>query len=315
MSLIHSAELSKVNPFEYLVALHRNHAIVEENPEEWMPWNYGTPWLGLRWQGGAGTQDFPDRGSSCVQNYACVPEGHTSLLGDLAMLERLLSCAFASFVALGVAAPPAAQAATPQAASSRSPLFDVTDTALVVIDYQPQMFAGLVGVDPKMVELNVRFLARAARLYKMPIVLSTVSVGAGVNSPTIPTLLEELPGLVPIDRTTMDAWQDPDFLKAVRATGKKKIIMLGLWTEICVVFPTLDAIADGYKVMIVTDAIGGTSALAHETGIRRMIQAGATPTTAFALSDELFKSWDRQPYADVKHGLSKWYAEELKKIK
>ena len=232
------------------------------------------------------------------------------------MSYRIFRIVLASLATLAIAFPTVAQQAPPtKTGHFKSPLFDATDAALVIMDYQPQMFAALAGVDPKMVELNVRFLARVARLYKMPIVLSTVSVGAGVNSPTISTLLQELPGVVPIDRTTMDAWEDPNFLKAVKGTGKKKLIMIGLWTEICVVFPAVDALAEGYEVMIVTDAIGGTSLLAHETGIRRMIQAGALPTTSFSLSDELFRSWDRQPYADIKHSLSKWYREELDKTK
>jgi nicotinamidase-related amidase len=193
---------------------------------------------------------------------------------------------------------------------SKRPIWDAADAALVLIDYQPEMFAQLRSSDPKLVELNVRFLARIAKAFKMPVVLSSVGVTMGVNKPTIETLTAELPDLNVIDRSSMDAWEDEAFLKAIKATGKKRLIFAALYTEICLTFPVIEALADGYEVMTVNDAVAGLSLVAHDTAIQRMIQAGAIPTTAFALSTELFRDW-KTPFAAIARPILYWYAGEL----
>lgn len=192
----------------------------------------------------------------------------------------------------------------------KRPIWDAADSALVLIDYQPEMFAQLRSSDPKLVELNVKFLARLAKAFKMPVILSSVGVTMGVNKPTIETLVAELPDLNVIDRSSMDAWEDAAFLKAIKATGKNRLIFAALYTEICLVFPVIEALADGYEVMFVSDAVAGMSLVAHETAILRMIQAGAIPNTTAALGTELFRDW-KNPIAAIARPVAIWYMTEL----
>ena len=135
----------------------------------------------------------------------------------------------------------------------------------------------------------------------MPIVHSTINVASGRGQPTVPELAELLEDDFPaIDRTSTNAWEDAEFLAAVRATGRRKLILCALWTEICMAFPALDALREGYDVYPVVDAIGGTSEEAHRTGIERVVQAGAQPVTWVALAVELQRDWAREEtVADV----------------
>src|SRR6201989_1215875 len=142
------------------------------------------------------------------------------------------------------------------------------DCALVLIDYQNEMFEVIrseTGAD--LVEMHVRLLAKTARALDMPIVLSTVGVGYGFNGPTLPSILSELEGLEPIDRTSMNAFEDDAFREAVKATGRKRLIIAGLHTEICLTFATVQALKDGYDVMVVTDAGGGRSHVPPRTAL------------------------------------------------
>src|SRR6202020_2879882 len=132
--------------------------------------------------------------------------------------------------------------------------------------------------DAEMVELHVRLLAKTAKGYKMPIVLSTVGVNLGFNGPTLASIASELDDVDPIDRTSMNAFEDPAFRAAVEATGRKRLIIAGLHTEICLTFATVQALQDGYEVLYVTDAVGGRSEVAHRTAIERLAHAGAVPT-------------------------------------
>src|SRR5580692_5514664 len=144
------------------------------------------------------------------------------------------------------------------------------DCALVLIDYQKEMFEVIRSeTDAAMVELHVRLLAKAAKAFDMPIVLSTVGVGFGFNGPTLPSILSELGGIEPIDRSSMNAFEDDAFREAVKATGRKRLIIGGLHTEICLTFATVQALKDGYDAMFVTDAVSGRSQIAHRTGIER----------------------------------------------
>ena len=117
---------------------------------------------------------------------------------------------------------------------------------------------------------NIVRVTKAAKAFGVPIVVSTVNVTTGRNKPMISQLHDVLPGIEPIDRTTINAWEDADFLGAVRATGRRKLIMAALWTEACVAFPTLDALQEGFEVYPVVDAVGGTSAEAHKSGLERI---------------------------------------------
>src|SRR4029077_16791084 len=121
---------------------------------------------------------------------------------------------------------------------------------------------------------------------------STINVANG-QGPTLPGLAEELTDSPPIDRTQINSWEDVEFLEAVRATGPRKLILCALWTEVCMAFPALDAIREGYEVSPVVDAIGGTSSEAHRAGIERTVQAGGEPIGWAALAGELQRDWDR----------------------
>jgi nicotinamidase-related amidase len=121
-------------------------------------------------------------------------------------------------------------------------------------------------------ELNVRLLARTAKPFDMPIVLSTVGVEYKINSPTVPAIQAELKDVKPIDRTSMNAFEDQAFSAAVKKTGRKRLIVGGLHTEICLTFAVVQALKDGYEVMYVTDAVGGRSQVAHRTAIERLVR-------------------------------------------
>jgi nicotinamidase-related amidase len=188
------------------------------------------------------------------------------------------------------------------------------DVALVLIDYQKEMFENVKSeTTPDQIDLNVRFLIRAAKAFNIPVVLSTVGVQMGVNGPTRASITGELPGLEPIDRTSMDAWEDKGFRAAVEKTGKKRLIFGALYTEICLAFPIVDAMRDGYETMFVVDAVGGMSQLAHRTAIERLTAAGAIPNTSLALVTELFRDW-KSPLADKARTVIKWYTPELQKL-
>lgn len=188
------------------------------------------------------------------------------------------------------------------------------DCALVLIDYQKEMFEVIRSeTDADLVELHVRLLAKSAKAFGVPIVLSTVGVGFGFNGPTLPSILSELEGIEPIDRSSMTAFEDEAFREAVKATGRKRLIIGGLHTEICLTFATVQALKDGYDVMFVTDAVGGRSQIAHRTGIERLSHAGAVPTTALAVTTELFRDW-ATPARDPALEVIYWYFTEIPKL-
>src|SRR5476649_2890706 len=189
------------------------------------------------------------------------------------------------------------------------------DCALVLIDYQKEMFEVIRSeTSADLVELNVRLLAKTAKAFDMPIVLSTIGVAFKINSPTVPTIAGELSGIEPIDRTSMNAFEDRAFRDAVKKTGRKRLIVGGLHTEICLTFAVVQALKDGYDVMFVTDAVGGRSQVAHRTAIERMSHAGAVPNTSLAVVTELFRDW-ASPIADKARDVIYWYFREVTKLK
>ena len=167
------------------------------------------------------------------------------------------------------------------------------NSALIIIDFQPTQVNSVRSMDRQQLVQNVVSIARIASTYGLPIILSTVNVESGRNQPTVQDLLEVLPGIPQIDRTTINAWEDVDFKKAVEATGRKKLIMAALWTEACLTFPTLDALREEYDVYPVADAVGGTSLEAHQAALERMVQAGAKPTSWVQMACELQRDWAR----------------------
>ena len=188
------------------------------------------------------------------------------------------------------------------------------EVALVLIDYQEEMFANVKSeTTADEIELNVKFLTRAAKAFNIPVVLSSVGVEMGVNRPTRASIRDELSDLPVIDRSSMDAWEDGAFRAAVEKTGRKKLIFGALYTEICLAFPVVDAIRDGYEAMFVVDAVGGMSQLAHRTAIERLTAAGAIPNTTLALVTELFRDW-KSPIADKAREVITWYLPEAQKL-
>jgi nicotinamidase-related amidase len=125
------------------------------------------------------------------------------------------------------------------------------------------------------------------------VVLSTVNVNTNINKPTIHQITDVLSDVEPIDRTSINAWEDDDFVRAVRATERRKLLIAALWTEVCLVFPALDALHAGYEVFPVVDAVGGTSVEAHDLAVERLIQAGAQPTSWVQVICELQRDWNR----------------------
>ncbi len=166
------------------------------------------------------------------------------------------------------------------------------NAVLALIDYQPEQYTGVASVRHEELVAHVTMLGRVATTFELPVVLSTVYVKHGMSG-TNEELLEALPGVPEIDRTTMNSWEDPEFRAAIEQSGRKKLIIAGLWTEVCVTFPTLDALREGYQVFVVADAIGGVSPAAHNSAMQRMIQAGAVPITVLGLACELQRDWGR----------------------
>lgn len=171
------------------------------------------------------------------------------------------------------------------------------NSALVVIDYQPSQVAAVRSMDRDLLLKNIVSTVKLARLFGLPVVHSTVSVKLGRNKPTVSPIADLLRDFPPIDRTSMNAWEDGEFVRAVRATGRRKLIFCALWTEICMSFPALDALREGYDVYPVADAIGGTSLEAHRAGLERVVQAGARPIGWVALAGELQRDWARSETA------------------
>ena len=161
------------------------------------------------------------------------------------------------------------------------------NAALILIDYQPQLVDGAKSIDREVLINNVVAMAKGAQMFDLPIVLSTVGVNAGYQEDTIEELQAVLSDVETIDRTAVNAWEQEEFRAAVEATGRRKLIMGGLWTEVCLVFPALDLLREGYEVYALSDASGGTSVDAHERGMQRVIQAGAAPVTWEAVMAEM----------------------------
>lgn len=166
------------------------------------------------------------------------------------------------------------------------------DSILVLIDHQPFQFANLHSHEPTMVANNVIGLAKAAKVFGVPTILTTVLEERGGY--LIKGLQDVYPDQKPIDRTFINTWQDPRVVDEVRKSGRKQLILAALWTEVCLAMPTLHALAEGYDVFIVTDASGGVSAEAHDMAVRRMTAAGAVPITWLALSAEWQRDWARE---------------------
>ncbi|MBT8769503.1 hydrolase [Metapseudomonas boanensis] len=177
-------------------------------------------------------------------------------------------------------------------------LLNPTNSALILIDHQPQMAFGVQSIDRQQLKNNTVGLAKTAKLFNVPTILTTVETES-FSGYLWPELLGAFPGQQPIERTSMNSWEDKQFVAAVEATGRKKLVMAALWTEVCLTFPALEALEAGYEVYIVTDASGGTTKEAHDMSVQRMIQAGAIPVTWQQVLLEYQRDWAKKETYDA----------------
>jgi len=163
---------------------------------------------------------------------------------------------------------------------------------MILIDHQPLQFAGVQNIDGTLLVNNVVGLAKTAKVFDIPTILTTVLEERGGY--LLKDVQDVFPNQKPINRTTLNTWEDARVVEAVKKIGRKKLVIAALWTEICLAFPVLSALAEGYEVFIVTDASGGVSVEAHDRAVQRMVQAGAVPLTWIGFASELQRDWARE---------------------
>ena len=168
------------------------------------------------------------------------------------------------------------------------------NAAFIIIDYQPVQVSSIRSMPRDELVFNIVSAAKAALNYNLPIIHSTVNVQTGRNKPPIQQLQDVLGHLPTYDRTSINSWEDAGFKDAVKALGRRKLIMTALWTEACLTFPALDAMQEGYEVYVPVDAVGGTSVAAHEAALRRVEQAGAKLISRVQMYCELQRDWARE---------------------
>jgi len=181
---------------------------------------------------------------------------------------------------------------------SEKGLLTPDNCVVALIDHQPQMMFGVAGVDRQSIINNTVALGKAARVFDVPVVLTTVETKSfsGNLWPQIRAVFPEQPA---IERSSMNAWDDKNFVAAIKATGRKKLVLAGLWTEVCVTFPSVQAIHDGYEVYVVEDCCGDVSQLAHDNAMKRVIQAGAKPVTSLQVMLEFQRDWAEKDTYDA----------------
>ncbi|MGQ0699891.1 MAG: hydrolase [Panacagrimonas sp.] len=181
---------------------------------------------------------------------------------------------------------------------SEKGLLTPDNCVLAIIDLQPQMLFGVANFDRQAVINNNVLLAKASKVFGVPVVLSSVETKA-FSGNTWPQILAALPGVTPIERSSMNSWDDKNFVAAIEKSGKKKIVLTGLWTETCVALPTVQAIHDGYEVYVVEDCCGDVSQLSHDNAMKRVVQAGAKPVTALSVMLEWQRDWAQRDTYDA----------------
>lgn len=187
-------------------------------------------------------------------------------------------------------------------------LITPSNNTLVLIDYQPQMLFGVTSMDRQMLKNNAVALAKAAKAFKVPTILTSVET-ASFSGYIFPEILDVLPKNKIFERSSMNTWDDQGIKAEVKRIGRKKIVFSGLWTEVCITMPTLEALKDGYEVYFVEDASGGTSPSAHNMAVQRMIQAGAVPLTWQQYLLELQRDWSRKDTYDATIGIVKEHSD------
>ena len=169
------------------------------------------------------------------------------------------------------------------------------DSIVVLIDHQPYQFANLHSHEPTTIVNNVIGLAKGAKAFNVPTILTTVLEERGGY--LIKGLQDVFPDQKPINRTFINTWQDPNVTDIVKKSGRKQLVLAALWTEVCLAMPAIQALGEGYEVFVVTDASGGVSAEAHDMAVRRLVQAGAVPITWMAVLAEWQRDWAREDSA------------------
>lgn len=183
-------------------------------------------------------------------------------------------------------------------------LLDPKNCAVVMIDFQPQMAFAVRSIDGQTLINNAEGLAKSAKIFNVPTILTSVAEKS-FSGPFFPQIKKVYPGQEIIDRTTMNCWEDQRVVDAVKKTGRKKLVLAGLWTEVCIVTPTIMALEAGYEIYVVADACGGTSQMAHDMAMQRMIQAGAVPITWLQFVLELQRDWARTETYDAVTSLAR----------
>jgi len=194
--------------------------------------------------------------------------------------------------------------ATERPKLSEKGLLTPDNCVLALIDLQPQMLFGVTNFDRQGIINHNVAIAKAARVFDVPVVLTTVET-KGFSGYLWPQVQAVFPTQEPIERTTMNSWDDEHFVAAIKATNRKKLVITGLWTETCVALPTIQAIHDGYEVYVVEDCCGDVNQLSHDNAMKRMIQAGAKPVTALSVILELQRDWAHKATYDAVMDIAK----------
>ena len=186
-------------------------------------------------------------------------------------------------------------------------LYTPQDSAIVFIDHQPQMTFGVANIDRSLLINNVTMLAKVAKEYKVPAVLTAVET-EGFSGYVWPQLLDVFPGQPVVERSSMNAWDDAGFRKAIEATGRKNIILTGLWTEVCVTWPAISMLAAGYTIYVVDDCCGATSVAAQDAALSRIVQAGGIRLTTIPALLAWQRDWANHEHYDALMGILKQHA-------
>lgn len=186
-------------------------------------------------------------------------------------------------------------------------LLSPADHTLVLIDFQSQMAFATRTIDIAALRNNVALVAKGAAGFKVPVVLTTVAEKS-FSGPMFPEIAPIFPGQKVLDRTTMNSWEDQPVIDEINRIGRKRVVLAGLWTSVCIVGPALSAIEQGFEVYVITDACGDVSDEAHERAVTRMVQAGAVPVTSVQYLLELQRDWGRGATYDLTTGIAREHA-------
>ncbi len=228
-----------------------------------------------------------------------VPTSLRSILSALAAVVTIVGVLSTASSALAQTVPAGAASASVLPSGGGQALLDPADVAILLLDHQTGLFQTVRDIGITELRANTTLLAKLAAIYKIPVITSA-SEPNGPNGPLMPEIHQSAPHAIYVPRKgEVNAWDNDDFVKTVRATGKKTLIIAGVWTSVCVMFPALDAKAAGFKVYAVTDASGDPSELASRTTLARFAQSGIIPTTANSVLGEIHRTWNRPEAAEL----------------